>query len=453
MIKTINGQLTSNDMRTLNPYYIDVPDGTTQVHIQFDYSPEHPEGHEFRHQLSLMVCDPDGPRLGISKPGKDGAFVNAVKPSPGGLPAPIKAGQWTVFVLVYRLLTPEQPVDFTLTITMTDDEIIGKPEKWVPGQVASRGAGWFRGDLHAHTIHSDGSLDVPELVQFWRDRKVDFMTLSDHDTISGLGQVRSLADDDLLTMGGTEISTFLGHAVAVGVQEWFDWRTLDGEQVPVPEIAENVIASGALFTIAHPRDQGEPWCCGCRWLHEDMMPGNALAVEIWNGYWSENNEEALRLFYSWLNRGHRIVATSGTDLHHLPPKDAQGRAALNFVYADDLTEADIITAIKAGRSYISAGPELDVTGVSDSGERGMIGDTLPAEHATINVEWKDAHAGDVIRLIVDGMPYAETPISTTSGQLSWKLTKLAKWCTVEVRQPQKGLWAVTNPILFDYSAS
>lgn len=444
----IEGQLTSDDMRQLNPIPFDVPEGITQIHFQFDCSPEHPEGHEHRHQLSLMVFDPDGPRLGISRPGKEGAFVNAVKPSPGGLAAPIKAGTWTVFVLVYRLLTPEHPVNYKLTITVTSDAIKGKAGKWPAGKVTSRGKGWYWGDLHAHSIHSDGSMDIAELVQFWRSRNVDFMTLSDHDTISGLDEVRSLADDDLLTMGGMEISTFLGHAVAVGVNKWFEWRTVQGKQIPLLEIAKKVIEHGALFTIAHPRNVGEPWCCGCRWLHEDMMPGNALAVEIWNGHWDQNNEEALRLFYSWLNRDHHIVATSGTDLHHLYQTEGAGRAALNVVYADDLSEVDIVSAIKAGRSYISSGPELSFTATSASGIKAMIGDTLPSEPTTCHVKWKNAEIGQILRLIVDGMPYAEAPVKKSSNQLSWQLSKQARWCTVELRHPQEGLFAMTNPIRF-----
>ncbi|UCH26525.1 MAG: CehA/McbA family metallohydrolase [Trueperaceae bacterium] len=439
-------------MRRLKPLHFDVPEGTTQVHVQFDYTPLHPAGHQHRHQLSLMVFDPDGPRLGISRPGKEGAYINAVRPSPGGVPAPIKPGIWTVFVLVYRLLTPSEPVDYTLQITTTSDEISAEPVVWQPGAVRSRGPGWYRGDLHAHSIHSDGSMTIAELVRFWREREVDFMTLSDHDTISGLAEVRSLAADDLLTLGGMEISTFLGHAVAVGVEEWFDWRTADGRQIPVPEIAQAVIDGGALFTIAHPRDEGEPWCCGCRWLHEDMMPGNALAVEIWNGVWAERNEEALRLFYSWLNRGHRIVATSGTDLHRRSQMEGPGRTALNVVFAEDLTEKAIVAAVKAGRSYLSSGPELGFTATSASGVTAMVGDRLPLEPATVEVCYDAVEAGQLLRLIVDGMPYAETPVHDVSGQLRWPLSKPARWCTVELRHPDEGLFAVTNPIWFEGEA-
>jgi len=448
MILTIEGQLTPDDVRQLKPCYFDVPEGTTQIHFNFKSAPKHPQGHEFPHQLSLMICDPNGPCLSIYRAKEEGATINAVNPSPGGVPAPIQPGKWTIFVLVYRLLTPEPPVNFTLEITLSTDEIVGEPQVWEPGKTALRGPGWYRGDLHAHSIHSDGSLDIPELVQIWRDRKVDFMTLSDHDTISGLGQARSLSDDELLIMGGSEISTFRGHAVAVGVHEWFDWRTLEGKQIPVPEIARRVIDSGALFTIVHPRNEGEPWCCGCRWLHKDMMPGNALAIEIWNGYWDQRNEEALRLFYSWLDQGHRIVATSGSDIHRPPSANKPGHGAVNVVYAQDLTENAIIAGIKAGCSYISAGPKLIFTAKSESGIEAMLGDTLPTEPVELYVRWENANADSVLRLIVDGMPYAETPINEF-GELRWQLKRSLQWCVVELRQPSNGLWAVTNPIFFE----
>ena len=121
-----------------------------------------------------------------------------------------------------------------------------------------------------------------------------------------------------------------------------------------------------------------------------MMPGNALAVEIWNGIWEDRNEEALRLFYTWLNRDIRIVATSGTDIHRRPPPNFPGRGAVNVVYADDLTESDIIAGIKAGRSYVSAGPTLEVSAQSKSGEEAMLGDALPDEPTVVKVRWQDA---------------------------------------------------------------
>ena len=138
---TYEGQLTPDDMRQLTPVHFDVPDGITQINFDFSFTPKHPEGHQFPNQISLMVYDPDGPRLGISKPRPEGSFINAINPSPGGMPHPITSGRWTVYILVYRLLTPHQPAEYTLTITMSTDKIKGEPRQFPRGKVASRGLG------------------------------------------------------------------------------------------------------------------------------------------------------------------------------------------------------------------------------------------------------------------------------------------------------------------------
>lgn len=446
----LRGQLTSADMRQTQPMYIDVPEGVTNMHILFDHHPKHADDQKLRYQISLMIFTPNGPRFEISIPDEKGVFINEVAASPGGTPGPIPPGQWMIFILVHRLLS-DDPVSYALDITCSFDPIEEAPVEWTPGSVAPRGPGWYRGDLHAHTIHSDGWWDVPDLVHFWKEQGADFMTLSDHNTISGLAQVRSLADDDLLTLGGIELSTFFGHAVAVGVQRWFDWRRTDGTQLTMPELAQEVIDAGCLFTIAHPMNPGDPTCCGCRWEYEEMMPGNALAVEIWNGGWKASNQESLQLWYRWLNHGHRITATSGTDLHG-PPHTHDGnerRGALNVVYAEELSEAAIIDAIKAGRSYISAGPELLLTAVTDSGTEAMVGDTLPAEACTVTVRWRDGHPGDGIRFVVDGKVLREK-IVADAGELQWRLEPgQARWCTAELRDENEGLWAVANPIFFE----
>ncbi len=214
----------------------------------------------------------------------------------------------------------------------------------------------------------------------------------------------------------------------------------------MPELAQHVIDDGALFTIAHPMNPGDPWCCGCRWDYRDMMPGNALAIEVWNGPWKSSELEALQLFYRWLNDGYRLTATSGTDLHALPPENV--RAAVNVVYAEDLTEEAIVAAVKAGRSYISAGPELTFNVKTESGKEAMIGGVLPPEPATVRIAWRDAHQGDILRLNLDGRAYLEKIVGS-EGQVEWPVERgQARWCNVELWDEEYALWAVTNPIYF-----
>lgn len=440
------GALTSADMSKMLPINFEVPEGVTNLHVTLLYSPHIGQDQKLPHQVSVSLFDPNGPRCEMSRPTEVGVDIGLLRSSPGGTSGPISAGHWTALIQVHRVLT-EQPVEYVLSIELSFAPAGGEAAAWPAPKTGGRGAGWYRGDLHSHTIHSDGSWDVPDLVGFWHRQGVDFMTLSDHNTISGLAQARSMGDPGFLVMGGIELSTFRGHALAIGVRQWLDWRREDGSELPMQEVARQVMAAGCLCIIAHPMDPGDPGCCGCRWEHYDMMPGNALTIEIWNGIWSPSNQEALTWFYHWINEGRRLTATSGTDLHEEPPPGARG--AVNVVYADDLTEDAVIAAIRAGRSYVSGGPTLLLNVVTESGLEAMLGDTVPPEAAVAVVCWSGARAGDILRFNVNGRAYREQIVGA-AGEMRWPLAAgQARWCNAELRDADDGLWAVTNPIYFD----
>src|SRR5262249_53996591 len=146
--------------------------------------------------------------------------------------------------------------------------------------------------------------------------------------------------------------------LALGLREWVDWRTSAGERT-MEQIASEVQARGGVFIIAHPRAVGDPDCSGCRWVYETMMPGNARAVEVWNEPWSnpsDNNEDALPLAFGWLNRGYRMVLTSGTDNHGNGKRTEP--YGFDVVYAEDLSEQEILRAVRGGHLYLSSGPHL-----------------------------------------------------------------------------------------------
>ncbi|MDX2138325.1 MAG: CehA/McbA family metallohydrolase, partial [Chloroflexota bacterium] len=442
MSLVFEGTLTLADNRRVIPYTFDIPAGMTQFHMEFEYNPIHTDGQPYPQQISFAIHDPNGTRGEWSRPNRAGYHISAASATPGTLPGAIMPGTWTVFLLSHRI-QPPIPVTYKLTITWSDTPASEEAPHYAPGIVTERGAGWYRGDLHAHTIHSDGSWDIPELVAYLRGRGLDFVTLSDHNTISGLAQHRSLAENGFVAIGGIELSTFYGHALALGVHEWFDWRVGTERELTMPELAQRVLDAGRFFVIAHPTAPGDPECCGCHWEHLDMMPGNAPAVEIWNGWWDDYNEQGVQLYYGWLNAGHRLVATSGTDIHGRPLADAQGRAASNVVYAGSFSEDGILSALKRGHSYISAGPELLLNARTDSGTAGIMGDMLPSERATVSVRWSAAPQDARLRLIVNGV-VQEARAVETAGEASWTLDAgTARWCTAELRDADGSMWAIT----------
>lgn len=52
---------------------------------------------------------------------------------------------------------------------------------------------WKRIELHNHTVESDGSMTVTELVRFLTSKHIRSFSLTDHNTISGWRQLRNLS--------------------------------------------------------------------------------------------------------------------------------------------------------------------------------------------------------------------------------------------------------------------
>ena len=61
-------------------------------------------------------------------------------------------------------------------------------------------------DLHCHTTASDGKLSPAELLALARERNIDLLSITDHDTLSGYQAVQDVASDMKLVCG-IELST------------------------------------------------------------------------------------------------------------------------------------------------------------------------------------------------------------------------------------------------------
>lgn len=447
---TFEGELTHLDSKKHIEHRFEVPAGITHLLITFDHSPQRATGADYDNQVSLSLFDPNGCRGARHNNPDQTIRLSRSEATPGYIPGELPQGEWVVVIDTHRILPPD-PLTYTIEVTLSDDPLAaGEALVYTPGGVAPGGKGWYRGDLHGHTFHSDGKWDVPDFYQYAQDYNLDFVTLTDHNTVSGLAQLDSLRDGSVLTMGGMELTTYYGHALALGTRTWQEWRTT--ETRTITDLARAVMDNDLLFVIAHPLSPGDPACTGCRWEFDDMMPGIAPAVEVWNGIWREYNEEGLQLYYQWLNEGHQLVATTGTDIHGKPPADKVRGAAANVVYAEELTEDAILKAIRAGHLYLSSGPELTLTATTQDGHTVMMGDRLEnSSAAQVTVNWRGAEAGDILRLIVDGEVHERTAVADSGEQtFSVDLTQ-AKWFNVELRASDGMMRAVTNPVFVGMS--
>jgi predicted metal-dependent phosphoesterase TrpH len=63
-------------------------------------------------------------------------------------------------------------------------------------------------DLHTHTVYSDGTFTPTELLRLARDRELDVVALTDHDTMNGLAEAsRAAAELSVELVPGIELST------------------------------------------------------------------------------------------------------------------------------------------------------------------------------------------------------------------------------------------------------
>ncbi|MBL8096820.1 MAG: CehA/McbA family metallohydrolase [Anaerolineales bacterium] len=449
--RTFEHSLTDLDSKHNLAHTVEIPAGTRQLDVTLDFEPALVDG--FHNMVTLTLIGPSGFRgAGHRHGNRHDVRLTATQATPGYLAGEITAGAWQV-VIDTHLIVPGTPCSLRLQVVgqAVETQSPSVPTRTAPRPPrAPKGAGWYRGDLHAHTVHSDAVWSAASLADDARARGLDFVTLSDHNTTSGLAEMAEACGDDLVLVPALELTTFWGHALALGLREWVDWRITPHQRV-MPTIAEEVRARGGLFVIAHPRSIGDPHCTGCAWVHPDMQPGPARIVEVWNGPWTgeSRNEEALAQAFVWLNAGCRLVLTAGTD-HHGDP-DYGPDLGFNVVMADRLTAESLLAAIRVGHLYVSSGPMLDFEAVIDA-ESYVMGDSAsPAKGAPIQLiaSWRDCPPDASIVLVVDGVPAGEARAGVGSTHVWGRSGGDAHWCVLSVRAADGRLLALTNPIFLD----
>lgn len=92
------GTLASADMSKMIPVEFDVPEGVTNLHVTFLYSPHVGLGQKLPHQVSVSIFDPSGPRCEMSRPTEEGLDIGLLRSSPGGTSGPILAGRWIALI-------------------------------------------------------------------------------------------------------------------------------------------------------------------------------------------------------------------------------------------------------------------------------------------------------------------------------------------------------------------
>ena len=134
------------------------------------------------------------------------------------------------------------------------------------------------GVVHVHSIYSDGSGSVADILAVARAAELDFVVLSDHDTLAARREGWEGAHDGVTLVVGDEISPRgAPHVLALAVKD-----SLGFAQMPSKEYLDRILRAGGFAVVAHPEGTNKPdfGIKHVRWL--SWSHPAIRAVEIWN---------------------------------------------------------------------------------------------------------------------------------------------------------------------------
>jgi hypothetical protein len=226
------------------------------------------------------------------------------------------------------------------------------------------GGQWLAGDLHAHSLHSDGDSSVADIIKEVREKGLDFFALTDHDTSMKGSPTHWYdadyqGDNDLTLLYGIEWTSKMGHANVFAAQP-FDYSELweANQQQDVPKAIDSAHKQNALFSINHPKAFRSLW-----WQYP--VYEGVDSVEVWNaGYRMPNrNYKSVQEFWDTILKNGRIMpALGGSDTHNLDGLISHLMGIgypTTWVYAAENTPQGILDAMKSGNTSIGYGPDAE----------------------------------------------------------------------------------------------
>lgn len=433
----------------------DVPTGVQRIRVSTSHQTFSFAGVA-RNVLDLGIFGPAGYDLGNaagfrgwSGGARDSFEISDTYATPGYLAGPIEPGTWAV-ALGPVVLSP-WGMAWEVHVTLERGTAVSRPPESEAVQPIPRasmtGARWYRGDLHLHTVHSDGQHQPEELASTARANGLDFVVSTEHNTNSANQAWPACDTAGLLVIPGEEVTTRHGHWLAIGLPPngWVDWRYAPSDGV-FPRFAAGVRDGGGLVVAAHPSVPlpGTAWEFG----FDDVD-----ALEVWNGRWNLDDEFSLRTWQRLLRRGRRVVAVGGSDSHG---EHQQVGLPQTVVHAEGLSTPDVIDGLRRGRSYLarSCDVALELTaccphvgGVAGPGQTLRV----PADgRVTVTAVISGAPGTDVAVITAEG-PVRRATVESDRARVQCDLDAgSARFARLEVREAQRrplgAMVALTNPV-------
>jgi len=374
--------------------------------------------------IDLGLISPEGSQVGASGSDKSEIIVSEEYATPGYRPWCIEPGEWQILVGAYKVEADGVDVDYEVTLESKIQRLL-------------------KGDLHTHTLASDGVHTLDELAFKAKRNGLDFVAVTDHNQLVSKGELPRLPGVTMIP--GVEWTHFKGHANFIGVDQPYEGSFFTNDPAVVQEKFLSARQRGSLITINHPFEPVAPF-------QFDMFTLPFDCLEIWNGPMRESNLKAVGLWQQLLMGGKKIPACGGSDYHRDTPFIFLGGPTMG-VYSDSAGASDIVAAVRAGHSFITFapdGPTLEMT----AGEALMGDSVLWSDQNILYIHAMNLAIGDVLRVVTGaGSEVLFTAPTDGDIELNYEMSSPG-FARVEIlRAFLPGLpmlpALISNPIYFD----
>jgi hypothetical protein len=459
----LTGRLTPDDR--LDSDYLtipfDVPVGSAVLHVMFTYDESmSADVRTGGNTIDLGLFGPGSLDFGArgfrgwSGSERSDVWLAVNGATPGYRPGPLEPGTWHVLLGLYQVAPAGAPYRLTVeTLPALTPLPAGLPDIAArvgevthfssPREPTTPGIHWLRGDLHCHTLHSDGADEPATLIAEALRLGLDFLAITDHNTDSHHAYVQSVASHDVIVLlNAEEITTYYGHSNAWGLTGWVDFRNRSGADMR--RSFDEVHHQGGLVSVNHPFGGTSPWELG------DETAAAADTIEVWNGPWSPDERAAIDWWAGLVASGARPTAVGGSDCHSFRRRKDQPLAGpTTWVRAGARDRDGTIDGIRAGRVVITRRPGTARPVIeARCGDRTAgLGETLEVPidgEIDVAVDIDGDASGMTVRLLSDrGLEGSGAAISRATFRVPAAGRRFVR---LELDHGDGGLAALTNPI-------
>jgi len=304
----------------------------------------------------------------------------------------------------------------------------------------------YKGCLHIHSTYSDGDASVPEIIEAARRAGLDYIVLTDHDTLGARRDGLAGWHDELLVVVGAEVHAGRHHCMVLGLEDLDGLRRFRRTRDALKEIKSR---SGLAFVV-HPCPCHKPlfgvWVPGWdEWdiesfdglevwpyLHDwisDLTPWNFLSHHRDPDAWVTGPDPWVLGWWDKCGQRRRVVGIGSLDNHarRLPfrrwhfleilPHDYAFRTVRTHVLSPQPFSGDaaadtalLYRLLAEGRCYVSYDLQADPSGFLFEGATSTVSIPLGSEVALDEpVELRATTPRPaLLRLLRDGEPVAQT---------------------------------------------